>query len=345
MRITLKRLILFASIGVIIVFCANYLFRQASAQKTRRFEEFSHSVKEHKKSCSSCHKVPSRNWRSAAGYPNVTDYPDHDSCVGCHRQQFFAGNHPEICTVCHVQASPRGKARLRFPMRGGGQEFRTNFPHGLHQDIIAANPNERVLRTSHNVLAAYVVNYIDDDKKPTFNSCAICHRTTSTLPAFTERKPLNTEPLSPPGAETFTAQSEYFKDSPDSHASCFSCHYQGQEPVASNCAGCHVLSPAYSKSNVISRYSLKFNHEDEDHNNKDCTLCHIRITQSAEIQSLIGADVPILTCSTSSCHQKDVRSEISKRRSSVAKSEPVFQCNYCHTAAVGSFKTPASHLK
>lgn len=343
MRAALKRSIVFASFGVVLVFCINHVFREVVAQKSRQFDEFSHSIKEHKKDCNSCHTIPSRNWRVAGTFPNITDYPDHESCVGCHRQQFFAGNRPQICTICHVQASPRGKARLRFPIRRNRQEFRINFPHSVHQDIIASNREDRLLRPSHIVYASFPgEGLLDDD--PQFNSCAICHQTIATLPEFAERKPLNIEPLAAPGNESFTATSEFFKDSPNSHASCFSCHYQAQKPVATDCGSCHVLTAAYFESNTISRYSIKFDHQSENHNKKDCTNCHIRITQSADLRSMLGADVPIMTCG-GSCHGKDLKSEISKRNASVAKKQEIFQCNYCHTTAIGSYEIPVSHQK
>ncbi len=340
---TLKGLILFASVGVCIVICVNYVFRQVEAQKTSRYGEFSHSVKEHRKSCNACHKVPSENWRDAGDYPNITDYPDHASCVGCHRQQFFSGNRPAICTVCHVQASPRGKTRFRFPIRGSMQEFRINFPHDKHQDIIAARENDGLFRTSHNAYAMLRVGYFDDDKEPVFNSCAICHRTMTELPGFADRKPFSTEPLSTPADGGFSPKSQFFKDSPYSHASCFSCHYQGQKPVANDCGSCHVLASSHFESNLISRFSLKFDHESENHSKKDCTNCHIRITQSSDLRSLMGADVPIMTCG-GSCHGKEITAEISKRNESIEKKQVIFQCVHCHTPAIGSYSIPASHL-
>lgn len=343
MKITLKRLVLYTSVGVIIVFCASQIFERVEAQKNSRYNEFSHSTKAHKKDCNSCHKVPSGNWRAAGAYPNITDYPDHASCVGCHRQQFFSGNRPAICTICHVQSSPRGKARMRFPIRSGSQEFRTNFPHSVHQDIIAENKNLPVVRSARNVRVGYAISFDDDDKKPAFNNCAICHQTRDSLPAFGDRRPVNTESLASPDSETFRPQSDFFKNSPNSHASCFSCHYQSQKPIASDCASCHLLTPAHFESNVTTRYSLKFRHEDDNHSNKDCTICHIRITQSSDLLSLVGADVPILTCSTSSCHGKELKAEITKRADSVAKKQPIFQCNYCHTSGIGSYDVPQSH--
>lgn len=341
MIIGFSNLIKLALVGVVISLGANFIFQNVSAQKKRARAEFSHNEKAHKQSCGSCHKLPSRNWRAAGNYPNITDYPNHESCVGCHRQDFFAGNRPEICTVCHVEASPRGKARLRFPVRARSQEFTLNFPHSVHQDVIASNPKSDDYQTAHFVNAAFETN--PDEKDPKFNSCSICHQTASNLPEFTARKPVQTEPLLEPLRETFTAQAEFFKNSPESHASCFSCHYQGQKPFATDCASCHVLTASHFDPNVISRYSLKFDHEQKDHKLKDCVTCHIRITQNSDLKLMIGADVPLLTCSTASCHGDNLKAEILKRTETLAANSNIFQCNYCHTSAIGSYKIPISH--
>jgi hypothetical protein len=335
-----SNLIKLALVGVGVVVCANFIFLNVSAQKKRSRAEFSHNEKTHKQSCGSCHKLPSRNWRAAGNYPNLTDYPNHESCVGCHRQDFFAGNRPAICTICHVEAAPRGKARLRFPVRGRSQEFTLNFPHSVHQDVIALNRERESFQTAHFVSARFEVS---DEKKPQFNSCAICHQTASNLPGFTARKPLRTESLLEPTGETFTAQAAFFKNSPENHASCFSCHYQGQKPFATDCASCHTLTSPYFDSNIISRYSLKFDHEHKDHSNKDCVTCHIRITQNSDLRLMVDADVPLLTCSSSSCHGNDLKAEIAKRTESLAAKQNIFQCNYCHTSAIGSYKIPITH--
>ncbi len=340
MTMRFSKIIKLALIGAAVLISANFIFEKSFAQKKRPRAEFLHNEKAHKKDCSSCHKVPSANWRAAGNYPNVTDYPKHESCVGCHRQDFFVGNRPEICTVCHVEASPRGKARLRFPAGAGFSEFDLNFPHSVHQDVIASKRNFDGFQAAHFVKANFEMSF--DEKKPAFNSCAICHSTASSLPVLTARKPLETEPLVAPASDTFSPTAEFFKTSPASHASCFSCHYQAQKPFATDCAGCHLLTSRYFDAGTISRFSLKFDHEFKDHNNKDCVTCHIRITNSADLKLFVGADVPILTCSSSSCHGDNLKNEIAKRTASLA-TQSIFQCNYCHTSAIGSYKIPLSH--
>lgn len=326
----------------IFAFAASF-WNKTSAQKGR--DTFLHGSASHKKiNCSSCHKNPTSNWSSARGYPDVADYPDHDSCINCHRSDFFRGNRPAICSICHTNVSPRGEARFPFPVKNRSQEFETIFPHDVHQNIIASNEKKSDVAVAHFVKANFRT-MVDDDKKTQFNNCAICHPTATVLPQFTTFKPNKTESLVEPSADNFTAKPEFFKDMPDNHASCFNCHYQAQKPVRTDCAGCHRLTSPYFESKTVRRYSLKFDHASENHANKDCTTCHIRITQTSDLRSLLNADVPLLTCSTSSCHGDELSDEIGKREKSIADKEKIFQCNYCHTSAIGSFKIPASHLE
>jgi hypothetical protein len=340
---TKKRIRIFLIVLTAFVFAASF-WNTTSAQRGRG--SFSHSVAAHKKiNCSSCHKNPTSNWTSVRGYPDVADYPGHASCIGCHRSDFFRGNRPAICAICHVNPSPRGKARFAFPVKSRSQEFTTIFPHDVHQDIIASNEKKfETVAVAHFVKASF--NFIDDDeKKAQFNNCAICHQTTDKLPKYTTLKPLRTEMLEKPAAETFVAKAEFFKGMPDNHASCFNCHYQGVKPARTDCAGCHKLTAPYFESKTVSRFSLKFDHSSANHANKDCTVCHIRITQTSDLKMLTNADVPLLTCSSSSCHNKQILEEIGMREKSIADKKTIFQCNYCHTSEIGSFKIPATHLE
>lgn len=322
------------------------LWNKTQAQTGR--DGFSHSSRSHQKvDCASCHKTPTGNWVSARGYPDVADYPGHSSCVQCHRNEFFQGNRPAICTVCHTAAGPRAKARFPFPMSARSQEFETIFPHDVHQNIIASNRKPRGdIAVAHFVNANYRRAYDDDEVKTSqFNNCTICHQTPGALPSYASRMPIKTELLADPVAETFTPRAEFFKDMPNTHASCFNCHYQGQQPIRTDCAGCHRLAQKpYFESTVVRRISLKFDHASENHANKDCTVCHVRITQTSDLRNLINADVPLLTCSSSSCHADVLKEEIGKRNDTAAgPREKIFQCNYCHSSDIGSYRIPLSH--
>ncbi|MGB7070204.1 MAG: cytochrome c3 family protein [Pyrinomonadaceae bacterium] len=323
-----------------IFFGAGSFFESTTAQRGR--DNFSHSSKSHTKiSCSSCHRVPSGNWASSRGYPDVTDYPGHASCLSCHRKDFFSGNPPAICAICHVNPGPRGAARFPFPVRAREQEFSTIFPHNVHQNLIADSRRRTDIAVAHVVPISFTPP--DDDEPPVFNSCAVCHKTLSAPPRYTTRKPSSLRPLVTADTFDFKPEAVFFKDSPDNHASCFNCHYQNQKPLRNDCAACHRLRSPYTESKTLARYSLKFDHQSKNHVNKDCISCHLRITQSTDLRSMLNADVPILTCSTSSCHGDELADEIGKRDESVAGKPPIFQCAYCHTPGIGNFEIPASH--
>src|SRR5216684_7852012 len=72
-----------------------------------KFSHQTHAVAQ-KLACSSCHKVPAKNWKEVrkgdAAFPDVSDFPEHAACLTCHREQFFARERPApaICSNCHV---------------------------------------------------------------------------------------------------------------------------------------------------------------------------------------------------------------------------------------------------
>lgn len=65
--------------------------------RTRKYSEFPHSQKAHQMACNSCHKFPSDNWKKVrtddAAFPDITDYPKHDSCISCINSSFLVGGH------------------------------------------------------------------------------------------------------------------------------------------------------------------------------------------------------------------------------------------------------------
>lgn len=313
------------------------VFSTCLSSAAQRRDAFSHSSAAHKKvGCASCHKNPTPNWVAARGYPDVVDYPGHTACNSCHSGRQFL----TLCNSCHVpNITPRRAPRFAFPRPSGSQEFNTLFPHNVHQDIIARLPNRRTdVAVAHFVNASYSPVHMDE---PQFNNCAICHKTPSALPRTAARTPAPNLALAAAGSETFTPKANYFKDMPTGHASCFSCHFQGIEPVGTNCAGCHSLTTPYRPSEIVRRYSFKFDHEQKEHSARDCMTCHVRISQNADIRSLKDADVPFSACY--SCHTDKVEEELKKRTETLTNKQPAFQCSYCHTLEVGRFPVPKSH--
>jgi hypothetical protein len=238
------------------------------------------------------------------------------------------------------------------------RQFTTLFPHNIHQDLIARDRRDSGYTPAHFIRASFERDQVSAarDEKPNFYNCAICHTTAGKIPKHEPRKPTELKALADLVPDTFEAPviPAFFKDSPDSHASCFNCHYQYKNlPVGKqSCAGCHELSKPFRERDVTQRYSLKFNHNRVGHVEKDCMSCHLRIAQNNDVRTMKDADVPILACLQCHATQEEQKSksilniEIAQREASVAKNEkPIFQCTYCHTSAIGRLETPASHRK
>src|SRR4029079_17678397 len=134
-----------------------------------------------------------------------------------------------------------------------------------------------------------------------------------------------------------------FKAAPTNHASCFNCHWKAQQPVATNCNGCHKLATPYVPITDPTRISIKFMHEgggEREQHVAECTTCHINITKAASLRGL-KPDVPITACTE--CHNKDgLRLDVSKELMAIDKDRSV-TCTYCHTSDVGKLDPPASH--
>lgn len=353
--------------------------RRATPQRPRvDYSRFTHTSPAHRKgSCASCHQSPTDNWPQArereAAFPDITDYPDHASCLSCHRQQFFRGARPAICAVCHTVVSPRSGARFPFANpadafarsekgRGKASEFAVNFPHDVHQDVMARAPSEEegVVRF---VRAAFIQQQAAPPKP---NSCAVCHVTygpqPAAAPATADAKAGAAQPTLPAGL---------LKTSPTGHDSCFNCHWQdgGEKPVSTDCAGCHKLLPAgtarpalagkdadaqfaaragftdpHIVRKLLRRDTVIFAHEEERHREIDCATCHTRIPALSTLDETT-LKVPILSCGAgSSCHigakpKKILNDEVDKK---LADSN--FKCAKCHYNFGGREKPPKSHL-
>lgn len=235
----------------------------ARAQRPRiDYTKFSHVTAQHQKACDSCHKNPSENWAqvraSDSAFPDITDYPEHASCLDCHRRQFFVGARPAICTVCHTQVSPRADARFPFEnpedafaksakAKTRREDFQIYFPHDRHQDVMArAVPRTETVKDFGFVRASFAPRAAEDRR---VDACTICHETYQPAGDSTEEyvtKPTAELKSNALGLEEFWLKRGMFKTSPRGHDSCFRCHWQegGEAPRSNDCAGCHKLLPA-----------------------------------------------------------------------------------------------------
>ena len=321
--------------------------RARSRPTTSDYSSFSHSthVTKQKLACDSCHKSPTKNWKEVrkgdAAFPDVTEFPEHASCLNCHRQQFFARERPvpRICSNCHVKAKPVDTSRYVFPSLGEAfistakavnfvSEFRVFFPHEKHGD----------------------------------SECADCHQTYQ--PQGKSDDEFVTKPPKNIG-DAFWLKKGTFKTRPLTHASCFTCHNQESElaPLPQNCDACHK-QPASEKLTadfdeklamtigVTDWWTLMawrnrtsagaFRHE--IHSDLKCAQCHnvaAMNTTSDETHR-----VPVKSCGgAEGCHVTAtldeggiLNYEIDQRNKSAT-----FVCTKCHIA-FASRPVPASHL-
>jgi hypothetical protein len=250
----------------------------------------------------------------------------------------MSGTGPAICTVCHVRAAPREDARFAFgspnvaklPMKQKQEwQFTIEFPHDKHQNAIALWHRLQFVFSNHSLKSVP-----QDDKKPDYNNCSICHRTDLSL-AILALAPANADP----------ALLHPFKSMPHSHDACFDCHWKSLKPASDDCAGCHKLAPAaFAPVTSPKRISAKFAHEGgKGEHVMECTTCHINITRASTLRGLTP-DVPIAACA--SCHKDSKKTTYPKAvtiEEEFAQNKKTGECTYCHTPDVGKKKPPPSH--
>jgi len=356
--------------------------RGTGSQKPRiDYSQFLHSthVEKQKLACESCHKFPTKNWKDVrkadAAFADVAEFPEHSSCLNCHRDQFFARERPAplICSNCHIQISPRDTARFLFPSLGDVSdptkqrrdfvsEFAVNFPHDKHMDVLGSNfqPVRDQVRLVH---AAFQKEKPKEESDP--KTCVICHQTYQ--PQGDSPEEYVTKPPKNLG-DAFWLKKGTFKTIPVSHAPCSSCHSTeaGIDPAPSKCEVCHKLLPAQpvtvdfapqvaatmgtTDRMMLGRWRRRessgtFPHEGGAHPALSCTNCHNipAMNTSAPrslkvaVKSCAGADGCHITATSD--EGGALNYEIDQRK---AKAD--FQCTKCHLV-FGKDSLPASHIE
>ena len=343
--------------------------------------DFSHRRREHQLACDKCHQFPSPDWKEArkgdAAFPDVTRQPAHESCLGCHRRQFFARERPapRICSVCHVAATPRNLARLPFPnptetfdqtlyARTFASDFQIGFPHDKHLELVGGLPapghetasGVRFVTASFRPAARRAAPQDTDPK-----SCGVCHQTHQ--PQGKSDAEYATEPPKDLG-ERFWLKKGTFKTSPN-HGYCFTCHSQdsGLAPAPSDCAACHKLPAApqpapdfdqqlAASMNITDGYAFRrwrtrfssgtFRHEAPAHLDLSCTTCH----DATKMNTLDPKTTRVSLESCAMCHITATAEEggalnVEAERK---KASATFQCAKCHVTH-GRAPVPESHSK
>lgn len=338
-----------------------------------KFSHQTHAVAQ-KLACNSCHKVPSKNWKDVrkgdAAFADVTDFPEHSTCLSCHREQFFARERPapSICSNCHIAVTPKDTARWLFPSLGDltdpklkrrqfVSEFGVGFPHDKHIDVVGLNANTR----------PSFINALFQDKKPAPpKSCPVCHETYQPQGKSSEEYVIK-----PPKTlgDAFWLKKGTFKTIPNSHTICFTCHSadSGIAPEPKNCEMCHKLvGPLQLKVDfdpklpplmgadqmMIARWSRRvsagaFRHEAGEHPDLSCLNCHNAgnatfstidpKTLKVAVRSCGGADGCHITATTDDGGALNY--EIDSR-----KKDPNFVCTKCHIT-FGKEPIPENHAQ
>ncbi|HEU4833653.1 MAG TPA: cytochrome c3 family protein, partial [Pyrinomonadaceae bacterium] len=329
-----------------VVLCGAPVAAQRRAQSRIDYSDFSHTthVGKEKLACNACHKVPTKNWKEVrkgdSAFPDVAEFPEHDSCLSCHRQQFFARERPvpKICANCHVKATPNDTSRHPFPSLGEAflttakaasfvSEFRVSFPHDKHSDA----------------------------------DCADCHQTYQ--PQGKSDDEFITKPPKDIG-DAFWLKKGTFKTRPLTHATCFTCHNQESElaPLPANCDTCH--KSAINEKNAAdfdqklagtigvndwwtltawrNRNSAgAFRHE--THTDVKCAQCH-NVT-AMNTTSDATQKVPVKSCGgAEGCHITATLDDggILNYEIDQKTKNATFVCTKCHLA-FGNRPVPASH--
>jgi ribosomal protein L44E len=351
----------------------------ASAKKPRvDYAKFSHQthVVTQKLACSSCHNVPSKNWKEVrkgdAAFPDVSDFPEHASCLNCHRQQFFARERPAplICSNCHVKNSPKDTSRYLFPSLGDVtdplrksrtfiSEFGVGFPHDKHIDVVGLNVPDSMRDRGWFVTASLQ----EKKKEGPAKSCPVCHQTYQ--PQGSSSEEYVTKPPKNIG-DAFWLKKGTFKTVPNSHATCFTCHNadSGIAPEPKDCNVCHkLLSPTQLKTDfdpqlavtmgitdqtILTKWSRRisagaFRHEGGAHPDLNCTGCHNvpamntlePRTLQVTVRSCGGADGCHITATTDDGGALNFEMDQKKK-------DPAFVCTKCHIT-LGKESVPEDH--
>ena len=343
------------------------------------YAQFSHTthVEKQKLACDSCHKFPTKNWKELrkgdAAFPDVGEFPEHDSCLSCHRQQFFARERPApvICSNCHIAVTPRDQARWLFPSLGdltdpklkrrtAPSEFGVGFPHDKHLDVVGFNGPRRT-RSAILTAVAFRTTAQDEPK-----SCVVCHQTYQ--PQGDSNDEYVTKPPSDIG-DAFWLKKGTFKTTPVSHTTCFTCHNSdsGIAPDSKDCNGCHKLAATVSAARVdfdpklpaitaISDWivlhqwrtrmsSGTYRHEGGAHPAVSCVNCHNTAVMNTLDRSTLK--VPVKSCGgAEGCHVTATSDEGGALNFEIdeKKKDPKFACTKCHLV-YGRDAIPENHLK
>lgn len=322
--------------------------------------------------------MPSKNWKEVRqgdeAFADVTDFPEHSSCLNCHRKQFFTRERPApvICSNCHIKSSPRDNSRYLFPSLGDVtdptrqkrefiSEFGVAFPHDKHVDVVGFNR----LDQRRDLGVRLITATFQERKEGMPKSCPVCHQTYQ--PQDNSSEEYFTKPPKNIG-DSFWLKKGTFKTIPNSHAVCFTCHNSdsGITPEPKDCNVCHKLltpeanikfdfNPKLANEMgadivILASWSRRmsagaFRHEGGEHPNLSCTSCHDVVTLNTDDRKT--RKVAVKSCGgAEGCHITPTADDGGALNFEFdqKKKDPAFVCTKCHIE-FGREAIPESHAK
>lgn len=219
----------------------------------KTFEAFSHLVAEHKQfECSSCHR--------REGSSLEMEFAGHDSCIGCHLNQ-FTNQEQVMCAICHKDLKSVPPTMQSFPTRFN-EGFNMKFDHGDH-DNGAGRPPEGCSSCHKSAGAGKTIPI----GFQAHNNCFSCHTAESKIGSCTVCHALAPYNRTPQSRYVFRAIFRHDDHSARQGVSCDECHSvrpgapqsqqvtnivaQEHNGAANSCATCHNGSRAFSGNDPL----------------------------------------------------------------------------------------------
>lgn len=141
----------------------------------KTFQAFSHKIPEHKQfECASCHR--------REGKSLDMDFAGHDSCIGCHLNQFTNPDNQVMCNICHKDTTSVPPQMQTFPVRFI-EGFNMKFDHGAHdsgkgrpaEGCVSCHQSSGPGRLIPAGFQAHSTCYTCHTAESKIGSCNVCH--------------------------------------------------------------------------------------------------------------------------------------------------------------------------
>ncbi len=142
---------------------------------TKTFRAFSHKIPEHKEfACNTCHQREGRSMEIELG--------GHESCIGCHLNQFTARDDQAMCAICHNDLKSVPPTQRAFPTRFR-EGFNMKFDHAAHLRGEGRPPNgcascHRPSGAGQTIPVGFQAHancYACHKAETKIGSCSVCH--------------------------------------------------------------------------------------------------------------------------------------------------------------------------